>query len=52
MSLISSPINETEAAAEKFGENFFKHLAVFVDHLLDRLFRTQITVSISERKDT
>jgi hypothetical protein len=51
MSLISSPIQESEAAAEKFGEAFFKHLTIFVDHLLDRLFHIQIAVSLSEKKD-
>jgi hypothetical protein len=51
MSLTSGPINETEAAAEKFGEVFFNHLTTFTDHLLDRLFHMQITISIFEKKD-
>lgn len=51
MSLTSGPINESEAAAEKFGTKFFQDLTTFADHILDRLFKLDLKISLSERKE-
>jgi len=50
MSLTSGPINESEQAAEKFGTKFFQDLTIFTDHLFDRLFKTVVTIKVSEDK--
>ena len=50
MSLTSGPINESEAAAEKFGTKFFQDLTTFADHIFDRLLKVSITIKVSEDK--
>ncbi len=50
MSLTSGPINESEAAAEKFGTKFFQDLTTFAHGILDRLLKVSITIKVSEDK--